>query len=184
MGHHDNTVTNADCAVCHMEATSVADPSRSDSHAGVADGVIDLRDPDLGTAIASGASVFARDLSSNTLETFALSIQNNHCLKCHDGDGANLPWGRSKGADGSHTPANPFATGVAPVNVNVAFTTSNASFHPVKGVQNNAYCDVDTMAAPWDVPNGTHKQITCFDCHAAKDATGKQSRTVVATATP
>ena len=179
-GHHDNTVTNADCAVCHMEATSVADPSRSDSHAGVADGVIDLRDPDLGTAIASGASVFARDLSSNTLETFALSIQNNHCLKCHDGDGANYLGDGQKGADGSHTPANPFATGVAPVNVNVAFTTSNASFHPVKGVQNNAFCDVDTMEAPWNVPNGTHKQITCFDCHAAKDATGKQSRTVVA----
>ena len=47
------------------------------------DGILDFRDPDLGTAVASYAN-FSRNTSSNVLETEALALQNDFCFKCHD----------------------------------------------------------------------------------------------------
>jgi hypothetical protein len=47
--------------------------------------------------------------------------------------------------------------------VDTQFSTSNTSFHPVKGAQNNTFCDTDTMESPWTGGN----TMTCFDCHNA-----------------
>lgn len=165
-------LANADCYPCHMEAMSDGTINTSYHGAGAGNGSIDLRDPDTGSAISLGVGYqFSRDLSSNVISTQVTAIQT-FCLKCHDSNGASTL--------AASLQYDPWGAGVTVVNVDAHFATSNASFHPVKGAQNNSYCDVDTMEAPWDVPNGTHKLITCFDCHAALNSSGTQTSTVVA----
>jgi predicted CxxxxCH...CXXCH cytochrome family protein len=169
-------VTDADCCVCHMEGNA-SDGSINTSYHGasVGDGKIDLRDPDLGTAINLGADYqFSRDLGSNVIESNVTTIQN-FCLKCHDANGANHTSARVTGG----TATNPWNDGATILNVDAHFATTNASFHPVKGVQNGAYAaSANTMEIPWNTT--THKLITCFDCHAGSNATGVQASTVVA----
>ena len=106
----NRTVSNADCAVCHMEANSPADATPSSLHG---NGYLNLRDPDLGTEIqgvtfagtpgaftSTGSTVtgfggFSRDLAVRfeADPSFAAlaAIQANQCLKCHDSDGALSP---------------------------------------------------------------------------------------------
>ncbi|MBK9517702.1 MAG: hypothetical protein IPO09_10180 [Anaeromyxobacter sp.] len=91
-------VTNFDCAVCHMEG----DPATGNAVSGVhQNGVINLRDPDLGTEIVNvtytaatattpgsygvGTGVlnmvdFSRNLASNVLEPAVQAIMVNQCL--------------------------------------------------------------------------------------------------------
>lgn len=145
-------------------------------------GVIDLRNPDTGDGTGLTAfAVFGRDVTKTipadtTYGTIATNVQNNLCLKCHDSETSNpgnggaksslawVPGGsalRPFGTAPTHTP------GLNVLDVYAQFATTNASFHPVKGVQNNNYCDVDTMEIPWNVSTGTHKLISCWDCHPA-----------------
>ncbi|MDO9166046.1 MAG: CxxxxCH/CxxCH domain-containing protein, partial [Rhodoferax sp.] len=169
-GHKMNgrgAVTDADCYPCHYEANQNGTVNLTYHGSSAGDGTIHLR----GNSGVIAVTAFSRNLDSNTLDAAATNVQT-HCLACHDGSAP--AWV----AAGSST--NPWATGYAPVNVSTQLATSNTSFHPVLGVQNNAFCDVDTMMAPWNVPNGTHKQITCFDCHAKDGAAGIQTSTTPA----
>ena len=187
-----------DCGVCHMEGavsgsqtTGKADPAYHGN------GTIELRDANTGTTIqgvtwsgpdagqytSTGSAIsftqFSRNLSSSTLEAPVAAITINHCLHCHDA-GGSVVWAPT----GSAT--NPFASGVAPLDVDAHFNTANASYHPVKGKQNNSYANANTMDAPWNYSKTTGNitswgyLMSCFDCHAASGVTGTQTSTVVA----
>jgi hypothetical protein len=197
---HDSGADKFDCGVCHMEGTVTGSgPWVTDGSADSGahkDGYVDLRDPDTGNQITdcswsgsgagsyscSGTSdylVWARNLGSNTLETFAVSTMINQCLKCHDGTSQVYASG------GSTT--NPFATGTAPPNIAGQFSTSNTSYHPILGKQNNALVDTNTANAPWDMadrgaPSNTTwgYLMTCFDCHDVDGASGSRTTTAVA----
>jgi predicted CxxxxCH...CXXCH cytochrome family protein len=146
---------------------------------------------------------FSRDLSSNALEPAVQAIMINQCLKCHDGDGALSPLARVPGGSAG----KPFNTTIAGTgynggtgltacasgtngcvtNVDASFATTNASYHPIKGKQNNSYVSSARMKAPW---NGITKTggnttswgylISCWDCHAPNNASGVQTSTVTA----
>ena len=201
-------VSNADCKVCHMEGEG--------SFHG--DGYIDLRNPDTGFAIegvtfggtgagsytSTGTAMkikqFSRDLASSTIEAATAAMMINHCLKCHDVDGALSPKSQVTG-----NALKPFGTSVAStatyfnnkvaagntsgavVDVNSSFATTNASYHPVLGKQNNSYITTTMMKAPWNTlaktagNNTTYGMlITCWDCHAPAAATGVQTASVTA----
>jgi predicted CxxxxCH...CXXCH cytochrome family protein len=164
------TVTPNDCGVCHTEG----DAATGNTTANHQNGVVDLRDPDTGSAI-TGFADFTRDTSSAALEAWVTNVMNNLCLKCHDGDGAvdasaRVPGGtamRPFGTAPAHTPGNNV------LDVDAMFDTTNATFHPIKGPQNNPYANVDTMVAPWDTKaagSGSPVDgpvISCWDCHEA-----------------
>jgi cytochrome c553 len=113
----------------------------------------------------------------------------NQCLKCHDTNGAasidaQVPTSIMSGAMaakpfGTNTPytgvvgvtAGGVTGGV--VDVNESFKTSNSSYHPVKGKQNNWYAKSTRMVAPWNSARGASVNTTsygyllsCWDCHA------------------
>ncbi len=164
-------ITNVDCYPCHMEAMSDGTINTSYHGSGAGNGSIDLRDPDTGSAISLGVDYqFSRNLSSNVISTQVTAIQT-FCLKCHDANGASTL--------GASLQYDPWGAGVTVVDVDSHFATTNASFHPVKGAQNNSYAaSANTMETPWDTSE--HKLITCFDCHAALNSSGTQTSTVVA----
>jgi hypothetical protein len=68
-------------------------------------------------------------------------------------------------------------------NIDASFNTGNASYHPIKGKQNNSFIGNATMMAPWNalptnktagVINATNSWgylISCWDCHAASSGT-------------
>ena len=93
-------------------------------------------------------------------------MQNNFCLKCHDGDGAT-----ATALDGSGP--KPFSTSNTVLNVFAQFSTANDFYHPVRGAQANNYCvsnsingNFYTMEPPWNRDSSSdHDLITCFDCH-------------------
>ncbi|HAK59130.1 MAG TPA: hypothetical protein DCO77_01935 [Nitrospiraceae bacterium] len=166
------TVTNNDCAVCHAEAVSATNPTTSSLHK---NNVVDLRDPDTGNAI-TGFTEFTRDTGNPTLETHVTNTQNLLCLKCHDATGAQhasaqVPTTgtalRPFGTAPTHTPGNNV------LNVDAQFDTGNATFHPIKGPQNNPYCNTNTMVTPWNTKTAGSStpvngpQISCWDCHPA-----------------
>jgi len=76
------------------------------------------------------------------------------------------------------------------VDVKSAFLTTNASYHPVLGKQNNSYVGNARMKAPWNTLSpakapgtltGWGFLITCWDCHAPQNTTtGTLTRTVTA----
>jgi hypothetical protein len=209
------TVTANDCAVCHMEGVAATGAIDTNFHR---NGVINLRDPDLGTQIKqvtwSGANAggytstavdatfasFRRNLSSNVLEPTVQAIMINQCLKCHDANGANNALARVP----TGSAAKPFGTTIAGANytgngvtalgtaggvtdVNASFATTNASYHPVRGKQNNSYVGNARMNAPWNAATKTAGTttswgylISCWDCHAPQGATGVQTLTVTA----
>lgn len=148
--------TDADCAVCHME-----------SETGHKNGLIDLRDPDTGTAL-TGFTQFTRNTASDTLESWVTDVQNNFCMKCHDADGATAT------AVDSNTPLRPFSAEDRDVpDVFGQLDTANNYHHAVRGAGNNPYTIPSatngnniTMESPWN-QTSTHDPISCFDCHAA-----------------
>lgn len=190
------TVTDADCIVCHLEGDSTTGKVSATYHQ---NGNIDLRDPDGATTEAaitnmSGAAfTFARftttfvagsrTTTGNTSNNIDNVITQKFCLKCHDANGATNTGSRVGGAATSqYKPFNttitgasyvtPLSAGVAGgvVDVDTQFATTNSSFHPVKGAQNNSYAQGTKMVAPFGVTktNGTPSNgvvITCFDCH-------------------
>ena len=73
------------------------------------------------------------------------------------------------------------------VNVAAGLATSNASYHPVVGKQNNSYVQGAQMVAPYNGVVKTNGNITswgalmsCWDCHATLAQTGVQTSTVTA----
>ena len=210
----NTVVTNADCIVCHMEGDKA-----SGGTTGVhKDGYIDLRDPDTGLQIKNvtwnnatpGAYVagatdlrfvqFSRNLAVR-LEAdpnwlVIAAIQQNHCLKCHDTNGANnlnaqVPTGATAWKPfgvaiiGHTAPLGSNGSGNV-VDVNKSFLTSNATYHPVTGKQNNGFPDSNLLTAPWNVKTGAGTAavygplMSCWDCHAPAGAAGAQTMTVTA----
>jgi predicted CxxxxCH...CXXCH cytochrome family protein len=164
---------------------------------------------------------FSRDLSQTLDADSAwlkvASIQVNLCLKCHDNDGAiGGVWSKAaNGTSNSSTALRPFGgtavtstatayqiqsatvtsaagnTVGSVMNVSSSFETTNASYHPVSGRQNNYFAAGSRMRAPWGnttkTGGGTRGATTvygfllsCFDCHSAPGATGVQDHTDVA----
>lgn len=203
-------VTNADCGVCHMEGSASTGITASPYHG---NGRIELRDSDTGTTIkgvtfsgtpgsytSTGTDAapvrFSRDLSSTTIEADTAAIQVNHCLKCHDANGATNAAALVTGGTalkpfnftitGHVTPYDTNGNGNV-VNVAASFATTNASYHPVSGKANNSYSDIDRMVAPWNQYTKTAATttswgdlMTCWDCHAASGASGVQTSTITA----
>lgn len=166
--HHvaGGTVTEDDCGVCHNEAHVGTDHMN---------GVVDLLDPDTGTAL-TGFTQFTRNTSSDTLESWVVDVQNNFCLKCHDGDGATA-------TNISGNPLRPFSSGARDVpNSFAQFDSTNTFHHAIRGIGNNPYCVPSssngnniTMVAPWN-QDATHDQISCFDCHGLSGHGGNNQR--------
>jgi predicted CxxxxCH...CXXCH cytochrome family protein len=208
-------VTKEDCIVCHMEG----DMTSGSTTAVHMDGLIQLRDPDTGltikgvtfggtgagaytsTTVDAAPARFSRNLASSTIEPDTAAIQINHCLKCHDNNGAlstaaRVPGGTAEkpfattiagaGYTGAGVTANGVLGGVT--DINAAFATTNSTYHPIRGRQNNSYAYNTRMAAPWNTGvtktagtnTGWGHLITCFDCHAPNGATGVQTSTVTA----
>lgn len=194
------TVTNNDCGVCHMEGNA-ADGTTTANHR---DGYIDLRDPDTGALIkqAQWSGTGAGSLSATTTDARFLQfsrnlsadlqtdtnylnlagIELNHCLKCHDSTGAGSTLARVPG--GSAT--NPFGGTGTPIDAASQFATTNRSYHPVLGKQNNSYTQGTRMLVPWNITktNGNSTSwgllMTCWDCHAPNNASGTLTSTVTA----
>lgn len=151
------TANDADCAVCHMESET--------DHM---NGLIDLRNPDTGTAL-TGFTQFTRNTNVDTLETWVTDIQNNFCMKCHDSVGAAAT------AVDSNTPLRPFSAdgGRDVPDVFGQLDTANNYHHAVRGAGSNPYTIPSpsngnniTMELPWN-QDSTHDPISCFDCHVA-----------------
>jgi predicted CxxxxCH...CXXCH cytochrome family protein len=155
------------------------------------------------TAVDLSFTQFRRNLSSATLEPAVTAIMINQCLKCHDSNGAATtrvpagsggtalrPFGLSITTTGSYTGAGVTAGGAlgAVTDINAAFATTNSSYHPVRGAQNNWYAKLTRMVAPWNATRtGTTANATswggvlsCWDCHALPTDTGTITRTVTA----
>ncbi|ACM22077.1 cytochrome c, 53 heme-binding sites [Geotalea daltonii FRC-32] len=207
-------VTQYDCIVCHMEGEmSTGKPTSYHQN-----GLIELRDPDTGstikgvtfsgtpgsytsTTVDAKPPRFSRDLGSPNVEADVAAIQINFCLKCHDGNGAvsttaQVPGGTAEKpfattiAEAGYTGAGITANGVTGgvTNIAAAFATSNSSYHPVMGKQNNWYAKTTRMVNPWNgATRGSSVDITswgplisCWDCHAPVGASGVQTSTVTA----
>lgn len=157
--HHvaGGAVTDDDCGVCHYEAQG--------AHM---DGNVDLLNPDTGGRLTP-FTAFSRNMSSDSLESWVIDVQNNLCMKCHDADGATI-------TNFSGDPLRPFSVGSRDVpNVFDRFATSNSYHHAVRGAGSNPYCNVNTMEPPWNQA-GDHDVISCFDCHEASGHGGANQR--------
>jgi predicted CxxxxCH...CXXCH cytochrome family protein len=211
------TVTKEDCIVCHMEG-NMADGSTTAVHM---DGLIQLRDPDTGltikgvtwggtgagaytsTTVDAAPARFSRNLASTTIEPDTAAIMVNHCLKCHDNDGAlsttaRVPGGTAEkpfnttiagtGYTGAGVTANGVLGGVT--DIKASFATTNSSYHPVLGKQNNSYAYNTRMKAPYNTGvtktagtnTGWGHLMTCWDCHAPSGTASTVTLTSTVTA--
>ncbi len=109
-------------------------------------------------------------------------IMVNHCLKCHDSNGATNTAAQVTGGSafkpfGATVAANGTNQGV--LDVNSQFASTNRAQHPVLIKNNNGYTNTSgtRMLAPW---NGVAKTatttvygplISCWDCHAPNGST-------------
>ncbi|UCG49365.1 MAG: hypothetical protein JSU94_06190 [Phycisphaerales bacterium] len=150
--------TDDDCGVCHYEAVDGA------AHK---NGLIDLRDPDTGSAI-TGFVQFSRQRSTDVLESWVTNVQDNFCMKCHDSDasrGSGL--GGAAATNFSGDPLQPFSSPSrnAP-DVFGSLDAGTAFHHPVRTPGTNSACNATTMVSPWNQDGGgDHDVISCFDCH-------------------
>ncbi|MCK4766406.1 MAG: hypothetical protein KAW12_29695 [Candidatus Aminicenantes bacterium] len=148
--HHvlAGAVTSDDCGVCHYEPLDMATYHNN--------GDVDLMNPDTGARL-TGFTSFTRNTSSASLESWVTDIQDNHCMKCHDSDGATF-------TNFSGNALRPFSSGAKDVpNTFAQFDTGNTYHHAVRGTVGNSFCNSATMVAPWD--SGGPHVISCFDCH-------------------
>ena len=110
-------------------------------------------------------------------------IMVNHCLKCHDANGATSATAQITGG----SPFKPFGATVAAngtnqgvLDVNSQFASTNRSQHPVLIKNNNGYTNTSgtRLLAPWNgsaTKTGTTTVygalISCWDCHAPNGST-------------
>jgi predicted CxxxxCH...CXXCH cytochrome family protein len=212
------TVTKFDCVVCHMEGDATGnttavhqnglldlrDPDTGLTIKGVTWGGTGAGAYTSTTADMTFAK-FSRNLASATLEPAVQAIMINQCLKCHDADGALSPLAR---VPTTGTAAKPFGTTIAGTaytgagvtaggtlggvtDVAASFNTANASYHPVRGKQNNSYVGNLRMNAPWNALSpakvaGTTTSwgylISCWDCHAPLGTASTVTLTATVTA--
>jgi len=211
----NTVVTKWDCIVCHMEgdpATGGKTGQHGDGYIDLRDPdtgtqikVVTGFSGSPGSYTSGATDMrfvrFSRNLSV-TLEndpawlTLA-AIQMNQCLKCHDANGA---LSASAWVPATGTALKPFGVAITGqvvpyningngnvVNVSSSFTTTNASYHPVTGRQNNSYVQGAQMIAPWSSitkTNGNNTSygalMSCWDCHATLASTGTITSTVTA----
>jgi hypothetical protein len=160
--HHvggGGAVKDSDCKVCHYEAVD------SNSHQ---DNVVDLRDPDTGNPIAAFTKL-TRDRTSDSLESWVTNVQNDFCLKCHDIGGATATYNSEEPGTSALRPFSSTSRDVPAVYGR--FDPANSFHHAVRAAGGNPYCIPSgsngnnvTLVSPWN-QDGTHDQITCFDCH-------------------
>jgi hypothetical protein len=167
------------------------------------------------TAVDMQFVSFIRDLSSNQLEAAIAATMINQCLKCHDSNGAastlaqvpagqggtaSKPFGTTIGSTSNYTGAGVTANGTAGgvTDVNASFATTNSSYHPVRGKQNNAFVSNSRMNAPWNALSTSVRiatasagstttwgfLVSCWDCHSPLGARGVQTRSVTAHGSP
>jgi predicted CxxxxCH...CXXCH cytochrome family protein len=136
------------------------------------------------------------------------AIMINQCLKCHDSNGAVSTSARVPvSVMPNSSAAKPFGTTIAGAayvgvgvtalgtlggvaDVNESFKTTNSSYHPVTGKQNNWYAKLTRMAAPWNTATrGATADVTswgplisCWDCHAPTGTTNTAILTGTVTA--
>jgi predicted CxxxxCH...CXXCH cytochrome family protein len=213
------TVKPADCIVCHMEGDKATGGQAAPYHG---NGTLELRDPDTGTTIqrvvwvsvggvaglgwytntgtVQTISRFSRNLASNVLEPEIVAIQNNHCLNCHDANGALSSNAWVSGGSALQPFMTTISGHVAPfsgngqgnvVDVYSQFWTSNSTYHPVLGRGNNSYIGTGTnVQAPWKMSKtvGTTTQwghlMSCWDCHAGSGAVNTITQSVTAHGAP
>jgi hypothetical protein len=143
---------------------------------------------------------FSRDLNSATLEPEVQAIMINQCLHCHDANGATQafvtggspekPFGTTITTTTAYTGVGVTANGVTGgvTNISASFATTNSSYHPILGRQNNWYARATRMAAPWNLAKASATAVatewgyllSCWDCHALPTDTGTITRTVTA----
>ena len=160
----NGTVTNEDCGVCHMEGSAQTGDINSVYHR---NGLIDLRNPDDGTAL-TGFTSLTRDTTSAILESWVVEVQNDFCLKCHDANGAVSPDAQVSGGS-AYTPFTDQNASV--IDVYDQFAPTNTSYHPVVAPGNNPYTVPSsqnnftaTLLPPFN-QSANHDLISCFDCH-------------------
>ncbi|MFZ4858146.1 MAG: CxxxxCH/CxxCH domain c-type cytochrome [Desulfuromonadaceae bacterium] len=148
------------------------------------------------TSYAAGSRTTTGHLSNTDI---ANVITQKFCLKCHDANGATnttarsgagatqyLPFGAASVNGAAYTVGLSAGVIGGVVDVDSMFATTNSTFHPVKGPQNNSYASSTTprMVAPYGVAKtaGTPSigvVMNCFDCHNAP-TTPLLTRTVAA----
>jgi trimeric autotransporter adhesin len=129
------------------------------------------------------------------------AIMVNQCLKCHDSNGASnanaqvpttvmpnasaaKPFGTtistttgySNGTlypGGTLSGVTALSTAGGVTDIKASFATSNSSYHPILGKQNNSYVTGVRAGTPWSgvtKTNGSDNQwgalMSCWDCHA------------------
>jgi trimeric autotransporter adhesin len=212
----NTVVTVADCIVCHMEGDKASGGTtgvHKDGYIDLRDPDTGLQIKNVtwngatpGAYVEGATNLrfvrFGRNLavtlSADPNWLVIAAIQQNHCLKCHDtGGAANAsaqvptggtalrPFGVAITGHTSNTVMNNVLGSVYDVKTNLL--TSNASYHPVMGKQNNSFADLDTMTAPYNQVTRTAGSataygdlISCWDCHAPAGASGAQTMTVTA----
>jgi hypothetical protein len=90
---------------------------------------------------------------------------------------------------GSNNTACAAGTNGCVANVNDSFATTNSSYHPIRGRNNNWFARAQRMVAPWTLAkiNATTANaneygylMSCWDCHALPSDTGTITQTVTA----
>jgi predicted CxxxxCH...CXXCH cytochrome family protein len=162
-------------------------------------------EPGYYTSTASDATFtrFSRNLATRTIEPAVAAIMINQCLKCHDSNGAASTLGRigavaakpfnttittTAAYYGAGVTANGTTGGVTDINASLA--TTNSSYHPVRGTQNNWYARTTRMWTPWNVTRtgttmGTTSYgalLSCWDCHAPNGTGSTVTLTTTVTA--
>ncbi|HET8734218.1 MAG TPA: hypothetical protein VFM45_10665, partial [Anaeromyxobacteraceae bacterium] len=207
------TVTPGDCGVCHMEGDTSGNMSgtyHGDGYVNLRDPDTGLQIKQVtfggtgaggysSTAVDATFVTWGRNLSSNALEATVQAVMINQCLKCHDSNGATSaaarigtvaakPFNTTIGSTANYTGTGITAAGTpgGVTDVNASFATTNSSYHPVRGKQNNSFAAGTRMVAPWNMTKtagsttGWGYLMSCWDCHAPQGATGLQTFTVTA----
>lgn len=211
-------VTKYDCVVCHMEGNTDATQSSfhgdgllqmRDSDLGTTIKGVTFGGTGAGaytsTAVDSAPARFGRNLASNVIEPDTAAMMVNLCLKCHDADGAMAPSAQVPGgsalkpfATNVASTATYFANNIAAANtvnavtdVKSSFLSTNASYHPVIGKNNNGFIGNTRLKAPWNTlspdktASGTATYgflISCWDCHAPAGTASTANLTSTVTA--
>ena len=202
-------VVDADCIACHMEGVKGAGTSavHGDGYVNLRDpdtgaNITNVTFGGTGAGAYTAGTTpvqfvrFKRDYSKR-LELdpqwlIIAAVQQNHCLKCHDTAGATNVNAQVPTTGTALKPFGVTITGhAAPfdsngngnvVDVNKSFLTTNSSYHPVRGKQNNWFAKYSgatttaNMISPWKGPFATRgatvnatawgNLLSCWDCHA------------------
>jgi hypothetical protein len=209
------TATKEDCCVCHMEGdVATGSPNGTYHKNGYVElrdpdlGTTIKAVTHSGTTAAAGAYTstandakfvrFKRNLGimlENETAVVYTGVTNfqviggimvNHCLKCHDANGATSTTAQIPAASGG-TAFKPFGATVAANGTNQGvldvagqFASTNRAFHPVLVKQNNGFTNTGgtRMVAPWNASVAKTATttvygplISCWDCHAPNGST-------------